>query len=105
MTEGGDVRGWLETVCGLVLLLLVLPSADAGSGQLALTAAIAALAIMATVLVCAAREPAGRRQAAAGVAPLDASERRLHGAFRRLSSPDTPGRPRSRAPGSGPRPT
>ena len=40
----------------------------------------------------------------AGRAGPRVDERALHGAFRRQSAPDAPGRPRPRAPGMGPRP-
>lgn len=85
-------------------LLAVAPTADpTGSGEVALMAALAAVCTIAAVLAFAARGSILLAQHSFANGPV-AAERRLHGAFRRVSSPDTPGRPRPRAPGAGYRP-
>jgi len=85
-------------------LLAVAPSADpTGQGNLALVTALAAVFTIAAVLAATARGSILLAQNAFAAGPV-AAERRLHGAFRRVSSPDTPGRPQPRAPGAGSRP-
>ena len=85
-------------------LLAIAPSADpAGQGNLALVAALAAVCTIAAVLSLTARGSILLAQNSFANGPV-AAERRLHGAFRRVSSPDTPGRRRPRAPGAGSRP-
>lgn len=84
----------------LLTLLLVLFAAPALSGP----PDLAALGVGLVVLVAAALlhgtgvVPLAR---SAGHGGPDGDERQLRGAFRRQSSPDTAGRPRPRAPGSG----
>ena len=100
------VRIWPLLWQGLQLtaLLAVAPSADpAGSGNIALVAMLAAVCTIAAVLAFTARGSILLAHNSLANGPV-AAERRLHGAFRRVSSPDTPGRPRPRAPGAVPRP-
>ena len=85
-------------------LLAVAPSADpTGQGNLALVTAFAAALTIAAVLAVSARNSIRLVENTFAGGPV-AAERRLHGAFRRASSPDTPGRPQPRAPGVGSRP-
>ena len=90
----------LASLLAVTSLLVVLA---AGDGGLAMMAALAAAFTIAAVVTCLDRRvsmiPHGVRES--GVV---AEERRLHGVFRRLSSPGAPGRPRPRAPGAGSRP-
>ena len=81
-------------------LLVTFSSAPGGPGQLNLTAvtAITAILTIAVLVAFAARSPSLTLGSAVGSGPVS-DERRLHGAFRRVSNPDTPGRPRPRAPG------
>ena len=86
-----------------VTLLLLFAPGDASAGGLAMLAAMATAFTIAAVILCLDRRvaalPRGSHESGA-----IAEERRLHGAFRRLSSPGAPGRPRPRAPGAGSRP-
>ena len=87
----------------LLTLLLVLSAAPALSGPPDLAALGSAL----VVLVAAALLPGARvvpSVRTAGHRGLDGDERQLRGAFRRQTSPDTAGRSRPRAPGTGLRP-
>ena len=90
----------LVSLLAVTFLLLLSPGAASAPGGLAMLTAIAAAFTIATVIVCLDRRvtslPHGPHASGAV-----AEERRLHGAFRRLSSPDAPGRPRPRAPGAG----
>ena len=94
---------FLATLAWATVLLLVLPNAAGVPGNLALVTAVAAALTIAVLVACLDRRQNlfSRNSFGAG---LISDERRLHGSFRRLSSPDTPGRPRPRAPGAGFRP-
>lgn len=94
----------LLKLLSLTLVLTFLVSTG-GSGQLNLTAftTVAAVLAVAVLVVVAARGPLLALGTAANTGPVS-DERRLRGAFRRVSNPDTPGRPRPRAPGSVVRP-
>ena len=94
---------FLATLAWVTALLILLPNAAGAPGNLALvTAVAAALTIAALVAYLDRRQNMSSRTTFA--AGLISDERRLHGSSRRLSSPDTPGRPRPRVPGAGFRP-
>jgi hypothetical protein len=92
----------LLVLLSVTSLLLITPDAAAGSASVAMLALVAAAFTIAAVVCLNPRSATGVR-GVAGTGPV-ADERRLHGAFRRLTSPDSPGRPRPRAPGAGLRP-
>jgi hypothetical protein len=95
----GVVR-FLTTFAWITALLILLPNTAGAPGNLALVTAVAAALTVAVLVACLDhRQHASSRTVVA--AGLVSDERRLHGSFRRLSSPDTPGRPRPRAPGAG----
>lgn len=86
----------------LALLLLTLPDL-AGQGHVAVTAAAIAV-LLATLATRVRHTVVAFSGISFGRGPAD-DERCLHGAFRRHSNPDTPGRPgRPRAPGQDHRP-
>jgi hypothetical protein len=94
---------FLATLALVTALLILLPNNAGSPGNLALVTAVAAALTIAVLVACLDhRQHASSRTVVA--AGLVSDERRLHGPFRRLSSPDTPGRPRPRAPGAGFRP-
>jgi hypothetical protein len=98
-----EVIRFLATLAWVTALLILLPNAAGAPGNLALVTAVAAALTIAVLVACLDH----RQHASSGslvAAGLVSDERRLHGSFRRLSSPDTPGRPRPRAPGAGSRP-
>ena len=90
----------LASLLAVTFLLLLSPADSSSPSGMAILAAIATVCTIAAVVRCLDRRvaslPRGSHESGA-----IAEERRLHGAFRRLSSPDTPGRPRPRAPGAG----
>lgn len=87
----------------LLTLLLVLFAAPALSVPPDFTAlGMALVVLVAAALLWGARVVTPARTA--GHRGLDGDERQLRGAFRRQTSPDTAGRPRPRAPGTGLRP-
>ncbi len=93
----------LAMLAWVTALLILLPHAPGAPGNLALVTAVAAALTVAVLVACLDyRQHASSRTVVA--AGLVSDERRLRGSFRRLSSPDTPGRPRPRAPGAGARP-
>ena len=93
----------LAMLAWVTALLILLPQAPGAPGNLALVTAVAAALTVAVLVACLDhRQHASSRTVVA--AGLVSDERRLLGSFRRLSSPDTPGRPRPRAPGAGDRP-
>jgi len=98
-----EVIRFLATLAWVTALLILLPNAAGAPGNLALVTALAAALTIAVLVACLDRRQnqLSRNTFAAG---LISDERRLHGSFRRLTSPDTPGRPRPRAPGAGFRP-
>jgi len=97
------VNRLLASLLAVTFLLVLAPVDASGNGGLAMMTALAAAFTIAAVVTCLDRRvsmiPHGVRES--GVV---AEERRLHGVFRRLSSPGAPGRPRPRAPGAGSRP-
>ena len=98
-----EVIRFLATLALVTALLILLPNNAGSPGNLALVTAVAAALTIAVLVACLDH----RQHASSGslvAAGLVSDERRLHGSFRRLSSPDTPGRPRPRAPGAGSRP-
>lgn len=91
----------LLTVLSCTAMLAVAASGDpAGQHNLALVAAFAAVVSIAAVLASTARGSLMLAQNSFANGPV-AAERRLHGVLRRVSSPDAPGRPLPRAPGTG----
>jgi hypothetical protein len=87
----------------LLLMLLAVPDL-AGQGHTALVSATVVLLVASAVAVAGRRGPLVLAGFPAARGPAG-DERCLHGAFRRHSNPDTPGRPgRPRAPGQGHRP-
>ena len=90
----------LASLLAVTFLLLLAPGDASGPGGLAMLTAIAAAFSIAAVIVCLDRRVTALPHGPHGSGAV-AEERRLHGAFRRLSSPDAPGRPRPRAPGAG----
>jgi hypothetical protein len=98
-----EVIRFLATLAWVTALFILLPNNAGSPGNLALVTAVAAALTIAVLVACLDhRQHASSRTVVA--AGLVSDERRLHGSFRRLSSPDTPGRPRPRAPGAGFRP-
>ena len=94
---------FLVGLAWVTALLILLPNAAGVPGNLALVTAVAAALTVAVLVSCRdQRQNASSHTVVA--AGLVSDERRLHGSFRRASSPDTPGRPRPRAPGAGFRP-
>ena len=95
-------RRAVAAVLSLVLVLLAAPAVASPVDLAALGAAVAVLLVAVAVL------PGPDLRVLATVQSGDHGagddERHLRGAFRRQSSPDTPGRPRPRAPGTGPPP-
>ncbi|MGH3321154.1 MAG: DUF6412 domain-containing protein [Streptosporangiaceae bacterium] len=99
--EVGPVTRWLAALLSLAVAVLVV-DVPMTSGNAALLGVVLAVVLVATALhVCRGRT-AGTLVVA--VSRPEADERCLRGAFRRQSRPDTPGRPRPRAPGRDPRP-
>ena len=94
----------LLTALSFTAMLAAASSGDpTGQNNLALVAAFAAVVSIAAVLSCTARGSLLLAQSSFANGPV-AAERRLHGVLRRVSSPDAPGRPLPRAPGTGSRP-
>ncbi|MGH3438143.1 MAG: DUF6412 domain-containing protein [Sciscionella sp.] len=93
---------WVAVVLSLATILLATGAPTPHGNVAVLGLAVAAMLLSALVL----RAGSDHRDSASGVTVLGPArdERCLRGAFRRQSSPDTPGRPcRARAPGRGPR--
>ncbi len=84
----------MSTLLHLLLPLGFLLSTDSG-GVVGL--AVALLLIVSVAAVAAVRHQSGAAPALVG--DLVTASRRLHGSFRRLSQPGSPGRPQPRAPG------
>lgn len=94
---------YLAALLPLLLILLGVPDL-AGPSHAALVSATVVLLIAAAVAVSGRGDLLVIAGFTAARGPAD-DERCLHGAFRRHSNPDTPGRPgRPRAPGRGHRP-
>lgn len=110
MTGGRDdgagviaVARYLAALLPLLLVLLAVPDLT-GHGHAALVSATVVLLVASAVAVSGRRQLLVIAGFASTTGPAD-DERCLHGAFRRHSNPDTPGRPgRPRAPGPGHRP-
>lgn len=80
-----------------IMLMLIAASPMEGTALTAVGLVITAVAVAAVLLhLCDRGLPSLHLQTSHGPAP---DERRLRGSFRRNRRPDTPGRPRPRAPG------
>lgn len=82
----------------IVVLTVDMPAIFGNATLLGMTAAVVVVAV--TLALCVGRSGKVRALVIATTGPA-VDERRLRGAFHRQSRPDTPGRPRARAPGSG----
>jgi hypothetical protein len=91
------VTRFLLALLWITVLAALIPALDpAGQGGLALVATLAAVSAIATILAVSSRGSILLSRNTFATGPV-AAERRLHGAFRRVSSPNTPGRPRPRS--------
>lgn len=94
--EWGTLRALIVLLSPLLPSILLLPTAVNPHG-VAVAVAVMALAVLSCALVLG--RAALPSAVASSTGPV-ADTRCLRGAFRRQTSPDTPGRPRPRAPGA-----
>lgn len=96
-TTGGDgVNRLLLALVALLAAAVLVPGIDQGDAVV-LGAALSVLAV--AVLAASTLAVATPVPVSAGVATRRIREQARRGAYRRVSSPDTPGKPRPRAPG------